>query len=58
MRLKLVCLAALFVLFSSVIRSQEFRATITGRVTDASGAIIAGAKVDATNQATSRWPAL
>lgn len=54
MRLKLVCLAALFVLFSSVIRSQEFRATITGRVTDASGAIIAGAKVDATNQATSQ----
>lgn len=54
MRLKLVCLAALFVLFSSVIHSQEFRATITGRVTDASGAIIAGAKVDATNQATSQ----
>lgn len=52
MRFKLTGLAALLVLFSSVLHAQEFRATITGRVTDASGAVVAGAKVDATNQAT------
>ncbi len=54
MRFKLICLAALFVLSSFILRAQEFRATITGRVTDASGAVIAGAKVEATNQATNQ----
>ncbi len=52
MRFRLIGFTALFVLFSLVLRAQEFRATIAGRVTDASGALIAGAKVDATNQAT------
>ena len=52
MRFKVVGLAALLVLFSCILRAQEFRATITGRVTDASSAIIAGAKVNATNEAT------
>jgi Carboxypeptidase regulatory-like domain len=52
MRIKLTCFAALLVLFSSVLHAQEFRATITGRITDASGAVIAGAKIEATNQAT------
>ncbi len=52
MRFKLTGFAALFILFSSVVYAQEFRATITGRVTDASGGVIAGAKIDATNQAT------
>lgn len=54
MRFKLTVFAALFVLFSSVISAQEFRATITGRVTDASGGVIPGAKIDATNQATNQ----
>jgi hypothetical protein len=54
MRLKLIVFSALLVLFTSVAFAQEFRATITGRVTDASGAVISGAKVDATNQATNQ----
>ena len=54
MRFRLISCAALLVLLTAVLPAQEFRATITGRVTDASGAIIAGAKVDATNQATSQ----
>ena len=52
MRFRLTGLAALLVLLSSVLSAQEFRATITGRITDASGAVIAGAKIDVTNQAT------
>lgn len=38
--------------FSAACYSQEFRATITGRVTDSSGASIANASVRAVNKAT------
>jgi hypothetical protein len=54
MRFKLIGLAALFVFLTSMLHAQEFRATITGRVTDASGAVLAGAAVVATNQGTSQ----
>ena len=35
-----------------VLSAQEFRATLAGRVTDPSGAVIAGAKVDAKSVST------
>jgi hypothetical protein len=54
MRFRLTGVAALLFLCSSMLHAQEFRATITGRVTDASGAVIAGAKVNVTNQATNQ----
>jgi hypothetical protein len=47
----LIALTALLVLCSPL-RSQETRGTILGRVTDPSGALIAGAEVRATNDAT------
>ncbi len=47
----LIALAALLAL-CSLLYSQETRGTILGRVTDPSGAIIAGAEVRATNIAT------
>lgn len=49
-RLALVLTCAL--LFSASTNAQEFRGSITGRVTDASGATVAGARVAATNAAT------
>jgi hypothetical protein len=39
-------------LFSSVLSAQEFRGTFSGRVTDAQGAVIAKAKVVATETRT------
>jgi hypothetical protein len=54
MRFKVTVFAVLLVLFSAKLSAQEFRATITGRITDASGAVIAGAKIDATNEATNQ----
>ena len=45
-------LAALACLLLAVINAQEFRATVTGQVTDASGAGVANAKVTATNTET------
>ena len=41
--------AVVFALLPSAAMAQEFRATIVGRVTDSTGAAIAGAKVSATN---------
>ena len=41
--------AALFVLLSTVVIAQDFRAMISGQVLDPSGAAIAGATVVATN---------
>src|SRR5436190_2352132 len=50
--MKLFLLAVAACLFSLTISAQEFRATITGAVTDASGAAVAGAKVTATETNT------
>jgi hypothetical protein len=44
---------ALFVFFSSRLQAQTFRGGINGAVTDPSGATVAGAKVTATDTATS-----
>ncbi|HUA63059.1 MAG TPA: carboxypeptidase regulatory-like domain-containing protein [Verrucomicrobiae bacterium] len=50
MGLKL-CFATVFT-FAALLPGQEFRATITGHVTDASGAIVPQAKVQAINRET------
>jgi len=49
-----LCLAACFLLISNPQRmlAQEFRATLTGTVTDASGAVVAKAAVTAVNNET------
>lgn len=49
-RAALVLLSTLF--FASGLYAQEFRATLTGTVTDPSGAVIPGAAVQAVNNAT------
>ena len=57
-RLFFLCLALLCSLVSaSAIYAQEFRGTITGRVTDGTGAAVSGAQVAVTNTATntSTW---
>ena len=46
---KPLCLA---VLFTCAMTAQEFRATITGQVTDPSGATVSNAQVEAVNRAT------
>jgi len=51
MGLKLRCAAA-FLSFAAVLAAQEFRATITGHVTDSTGAVIPQTKVQAINQGT------
>jgi len=48
-----VCLGVLL-LAPPAVTGQEARATILGRVTDPSGALVVGAKVQATNTATNR----
>src|SRR4051794_7990774 len=48
----LLALLLVSALFSSVALAQEFRATLTGTVADASGAKIPNAKVDVKNEAT------
>lgn len=48
-RLKLLCLVVLLFLGGGVVLGQESRATLLGRVTDPSGALIVGAKVRAIN---------
>jgi len=45
-------LAALVLLASALAGAQEYRALISGQVTDPSGAAIAGASIVATNTAT------
>ncbi|MEN6533766.1 MAG: carboxypeptidase-like regulatory domain-containing protein [Bryobacteraceae bacterium] len=45
-------IAVLMLLVSAALIGQEFRATIVGRVTDASGAVITGARVVVTNTET------
>ncbi|HKE26636.1 MAG TPA: carboxypeptidase-like regulatory domain-containing protein [Bryobacteraceae bacterium] len=45
-------LAALCAVFACLLSAQEFRSTLTGRVTDPSGAVVAGARVAAIEQAT------
>jgi hypothetical protein len=45
-------LIALFVGFGCLLSAQEFRSTLTGRVTDPSGAVVAGAKITAIEQNT------
>jgi hypothetical protein len=45
-------LTALFVVFACLLSAQEFRSTLTGRVTDSSGAVVAGAKIAAIEQDT------
>src|SRR5262244_3308553 len=44
-------LAAIFMLVSAMVQAQELRGKITGRVTDASGAVIPGASVKVTDVA-------
>ncbi len=51
-RIRGLLLALPLVAFGSVASAQEFRGTITGRVTDVSGAIIPGATITVTNTAT------
>jgi hypothetical protein len=46
------CIAALFVLCSSLAFSQEFRATLTGRISDPAGAAVPGAEVTVKNAQT------
>ena len=45
-------LALIPLLFSSVLFAQEFRATLTGEVTDPSGAVVAQARIQAVNRDT------
>ena len=45
-------LIAVFVVFACLLSAQEFRSTLTGRVTDSSGAVVAGAKIAAIEQDT------
>jgi len=45
-----VLLSALMLLASSIGHAQEFRATLTGRVTDTQGAVVPSAKVAVVNQ--------
>src|SRR5712692_3534728 len=53
MRMKIVApISILFVLAQSALWAQEGRGTITGRVTDESGGVIAGADVRVTNKET------
>ncbi len=54
MRRSLIACTAIFVclLASAVLRGQEVTATLTGTVTDTSGAVVAGAKVTVHNNAT------
>jgi hypothetical protein len=49
---KLTAIAFIGVLFPAVLPAQETRGAILGRVTDASGAVIPGVTVSATNTAT------
>ncbi|PYS47415.1 MAG: hypothetical protein DMF68_16055, partial [Acidobacteria bacterium] len=42
----------IIILFAYSANAQEFRGSITGRVTDAAGATVQGARVSATNVAT------
>src|SRR4051812_20510541 len=46
------CALALLLLLSGGLYAQEFRATLTGTVTDPSGASVPNASVKATNKAT------
>ena len=48
----LTAAALLVTLYSASLMAQESRGSITGRITDASGAIMPGVKVTATNTAT------
>jgi hypothetical protein len=41
-----------FVVFACLLSAQEFRSTLTGRVTDSSGGIVPGAKVTALEEST------
>src|SRR5258708_12906067 len=52
MKARFFVVFGLAVLFSSIAFTQTFRGSITGNVTDASGAAIAGAAVQAVNTAT------
>jgi len=45
-------LIASFVVLSCLLSAQEFRSTLTGRVTDPSGAVVAGAKIAAIEETT------
>ena len=51
LRTKGVSVWTLFILLASLGLAQEFRATISGRVLDATGAFVPNAKVVATNVA-------
>jgi hypothetical protein len=51
LRIAGVYLLALF-LFTAGGQAQEFRATLTGQVTDQSGAVLKGASVNAVNNAS------
>src|ERR1041384_4339594 len=49
---KLICILVSVWTFSAICPAQESRATLIGRTTDPSGAVVAGATVRATNTAT------
>ena len=45
-------LIVFFALLACLLPAQEFRSTLTGRVTDPSGGVVAGAKVAAIEEST------
>src|SRR5215475_13033440 len=49
---RLVIGAVILYLFASYAAAQEFRGSISGRVTEASGGVVAGAQITITNTAT------
>lgn len=53
-----VFLAAICPAFAPALRAQVERASIVGKITDSTGAAMAGAEVTVTNEATHKHPCL